>query len=149
LGAGICKRVIDWYRGALVSRLIPLEGNLIRRRWFSTHDGLPPAGYQTRIVQSGDVAMTTGPRNDYSVCTTWFVKNQDAYLLDVYRGRLEYPDLRRKVIALAVNFQEVVHSAPTVNADVAKHRFAGGPNGHSQECASDAQRSRGHGAKRC
>jgi hypothetical protein len=42
LGAGICKRVIDWYGGALVSRLIPLEGNLIRRRWFSTCDVLPP-----------------------------------------------------------------------------------------------------------
>jgi predicted phage terminase large subunit-like protein len=80
---------------------IPLEGNIIRRRWFATYDVLPPASYQTRIVQSWDVAMTTGPRNDYSVCTTWFVNYRDAYLLHVYRGRLEYPDLRRKVIALA------------------------------------------------
>jgi len=44
-----------------------------------------------------------------------------------------------------VNFQEVVHSAPAVNADVAKQAVIrqGGPNGHSQECASDAERSRG------
>jgi predicted phage terminase large subunit-like protein len=80
---------------------IPLEGNIIRRRWFSTYDVLPPKDFQTRIVQSWDVAMTTGSRNDYSVCTTWFVNYQDAYLLHVYRDRLEYPDLRRKVIALA------------------------------------------------
>jgi hypothetical protein len=52
--------------------------------------------------------------------------------------------------ALDVNFQEVVHSAPAVNADVAKHTvIRGGPNGHSQECASDAERSRGDGAECC
>ena len=67
---------------------IPLEGNIIRRRWFSTYDILPPADFQTRIVQSWDVAMTTGSRNDYSVCTTWCVSRQDAYLLHVYRERL-------------------------------------------------------------
>jgi predicted phage terminase large subunit-like protein len=83
---------------------IPLDGNVIRRHWFATYDVLPPANYQTRIVQSWDVAMTTGPRNDYSVCTTWLVKGQDAYLRHVYRGRLGYPDLRRKVIALAVEY---------------------------------------------
>jgi hypothetical protein len=83
---------------------IPLEGNIIRRRWFSTYDVPPPANYQTRIVQSWDVAMTTGARNDYSVCTTWLVNYRDAYLLHVYRGRLEYPDLRRKVIALAAEY---------------------------------------------
>ena len=48
--------------------------------------------------------MTTGSRNDYSVCTTWCVSRQDAYLLHVYRDRLEYPNLRRKVIALATEF---------------------------------------------
>jgi predicted phage terminase large subunit-like protein len=83
---------------------IPLEGNVIRRRWFSTYEVLPPTSYQTRIVQSWDVAMTTGPRNDYSVCTTWLLNYRDAYLLHVYRNRLEYPDLRRKVIALAAEY---------------------------------------------
>jgi predicted phage terminase large subunit-like protein len=43
----------------------------------------------------------TGNQNDYSVCTIWRVDKDDVYLLDVFRGRLEYPDLRRKVIALA------------------------------------------------
>jgi hypothetical protein len=52
---------------------IPLEGNIIRRDWFRPYDVLPPASYDTRIVQSWDVAMTTGQNNDYSVCTTWLV----------------------------------------------------------------------------
>jgi predicted phage terminase large subunit-like protein len=88
---------------------IPLEGNIIRRGWFRFYDVLPPASYDTRIVQSWDVAMMTGHNNDYSVCTTWLVNYQDAYLIHVFRDRLEYPDLRRKVIALGTE-----HAAATI-----------------------------------
>ena len=80
---------------------VPVEGNLIRRSWFLTYDALPSATYGTRIVQSWDVAMMTSGRNDYSACSTWLVHQNDAYLVHVYRARLEYPELRRKVIALA------------------------------------------------
>ncbi len=84
-------------------RPVPVEGNLIRRAWFRYFDpaALPSPSYATRIVQSWDIAMQTSEKNDYSVCTTWRVEKNDVYLLDLFRGRLEYPDLRRKVIALA------------------------------------------------
>jgi len=82
-------------------RPVPVEGNLIRRSWFKAYDNLPANSFETKIVQSWDVAMMTGGHNDYSVCTTWLAHNDDAYLIHVYRDRLEYPDLRRKVIALA------------------------------------------------
>jgi predicted phage terminase large subunit-like protein len=84
-------------------RPVPVEGNLIRRVWLRYFEpaDLPASSYLTRIVHSWDVAMMTGDQNDYSVCTTWRVDKDDVYLLDVFRGRLEYPDLRRKVIALA------------------------------------------------
>ena len=80
---------------------VPIEGNLIRRSWFRTYDALP-AGGVVRVVQSWDVAAVFGPNNDYSVCTTWHVRNNDGYLAHVYRGRLEYPDLRRKIVSLAM-----------------------------------------------
>jgi predicted phage terminase large subunit-like protein len=82
---------------------VPLEGNLIRRGWFRyfTPSGLSAPTYPTKIVQSWAVAMQTGDTNDYSVCTTWRVDRDDVYLLHVFRGRLEYPELRRNVIALA------------------------------------------------
>ena len=52
--------------------------------------------------------------------------------------------------ALAVSFQEVVHSAPSEKAEVVRAlAIRGEPNGHAQECPFNAQRSRGHGAKRC
>jgi predicted phage terminase large subunit-like protein len=85
---------------------VPLEGNLIRRSWFLTYDQLPWPVIQ--VVQSWDVAVLTGERNDYSVCTTWRIVNNNAYLAHVYRGRLEYPDLRRKVIALATEHKATI-----------------------------------------
>ena len=49
---------------------------------------------------------------------------------------------------LVVGFQEVVHSDWTENADVTNVSDSrGGPNGHPEECASDAQRSRDDGSR--
>ena len=89
-------------------RPVPLEGNLIRREWFRCYDRLPPDA-TNRIVQSWDIAMMTGDANDYSVCTTWQMIKSDYYLLDVFRARVQYPDLRRKVASLAAK-----HGARTI-----------------------------------
>ena len=80
---------------------VPLEGNLVRREWFKRYDQLPQKTYNMRMVQSWDVAATTGGGSDYSVCITALVGNSDYYLINVFCARLAYPDLRRKVIALA------------------------------------------------
>jgi predicted phage terminase large subunit-like protein len=82
-------------------RPVPLEGNLIKREWFRRYELLPQKGPRDQIVQSWDTATMTGPANDYSVCTTWLMIKNDYYLMDVFRARLQYPDLRRKVGGLA------------------------------------------------
>ena len=89
-------------------RPVPLEGNLIRRDWFRYSDHLPDDSAK-RIVQSWDIAMMTGDANDYSVCTTWWIIKADYYLVDVFRARLQYPDLRRKLASLAAK-----HGAGTI-----------------------------------
>ena len=88
---------------------VPIDGNVIKRAWFRTYESLPTELVRTRIVQSWDVAMTTGDRNDFSVGTTWLVHKNEAYLVHVYRARLEYPELRRKVIVMAKE-----HNAATI-----------------------------------
>ncbi len=88
---------------------VPLEGNLIWRSWFQAYDDLPAGPSTTRIVQSWDVATMTNDRNDYSVCTTWLIHKKDVYLVHVYRGRLGFPALRLKVIAMATD-----HSATKI-----------------------------------
>lgn len=90
-------------------RPIPLEGNLIKREWFRFYDHLPAPGPREHIAQSWDTAAMTGPENDYSVCTTWRIVKKDYYLLDVFRGRQKYPDLRRTIASLATR-----HGAETV-----------------------------------
>ena len=90
-------------------RPIPLEGNLVKRDWFKTYDDPPAATQQSRIVQSWDVAGTATKRSDWSVCTTWAVHQKTFYLLDVWRGRSEYPALKRQVITL-----QQAHGAQTV-----------------------------------
>lgn len=78
-------------------RPTPVEGNLVKREWFQVYDQ-PPQPENPRIVQSWDVAGTID--GDYSVCTTWLIDQKHAYLRHVFRERLEYPDLKRKVIEL-------------------------------------------------
>jgi predicted phage terminase large subunit-like protein len=84
--------------------VLPLEGNLIRRNWFRFYVQAPAPGSGDRIVQSWDIATMTGEANDFSVCTTWLMAKSDYYLLDVFRARLPYPDLRRKIAILAEKF---------------------------------------------
>lgn len=52
-------------------------------------------------VQSWDTAFKKNQENDYSVCTTWVYTNAGFYLIDVWRGRVEFPELKRKVVELA------------------------------------------------
>lgn len=78
------------------------EGNMIRLEWFGTYDEAPPRHRFIKVVQSWDTGMTSQPTSDYSVCTTWGFELEDHkwYLLDVFRRRLDFPDLRRAVIDL-------------------------------------------------
>lgn len=76
------------------------EGARINVDWFQRYDsGNPPTFEKT--IQSWDTAHDIGERNDFSVCTTWSMKDQQIYLRHVYRERLLYPELERKVIELA------------------------------------------------
>jgi len=81
-------------------RPIPVEGNLVKRDWFRFYDALPGTEHRLSRVQSWDVAGTTADSSDWSVCTTWAMDRKSFYLVDLWRGRLQYPDLKRKVIAL-------------------------------------------------
>ena len=84
---------------------VPPEGNLIKREWFKYYDTASSPGPGVKIVQSWDIATTTDERNDWSVCTTWAIKQKDFYLLDVWRDRVEFPALRRKIVNLALSYQ--------------------------------------------
>jgi predicted phage terminase large subunit-like protein len=81
---------------------VPPGGAMIKRHWIKRYTEPPPASYGTFILQSWDTAAKGGPDNDWSVCTTWFETNDcQWYLLDLWRGRVDYPSLKAKVEQLA------------------------------------------------
>ena len=48
-------------------------------------------------MQSWDTANKPSELSDYSVCTTWGLKGPSFHLLNVFRKKLSYPELRRAV----------------------------------------------------
>jgi predicted phage terminase large subunit-like protein len=76
------------------------EGNLIRWSWFPTYDEPPGWRAGDKIILSWDTAMSGKELSSYSACVVLHLRGETAYLLDVVRQRLEYPDLKRKVLEL-------------------------------------------------
>jgi len=80
------------------------EGSIIKREWWNIYEGekIPSLSY---VLQSYDTAFSTKSSADFSACTTWGVFNARdennvpyaaAILLDAWKERLEYPDLRKR-----------------------------------------------------
>jgi predicted phage terminase large subunit-like protein len=71
------------------------EGNLLRPEWFGSYDGPLPREHFQFVVQSWDTGMTAEPTSDFTVCTTWGFREDRWYLLEVFRRRLDYADIKR------------------------------------------------------
>lgn len=85
---------------------VPPGGAMIQKRWLGFYDAPPERTYGAKVIQSWDCASKAGGRNDWSVCTTWLIdEKRHYYLLDVTRGRYEYPELKATAIALAERFK--------------------------------------------
>ncbi len=50
---------------------IPVEGEIVKWRWFGFYDALPRSMASVAHIQSWDTAQKDGELNDWSVCTTW------------------------------------------------------------------------------
>ena len=84
---------------------VPVGGAMIKRDWLRYYDKAPEPTYRTKVIQSWDTAAKDGAQNDWSVCTTWLLLDKHFYLLDLKRGRYEYPRLRETALALAERFK--------------------------------------------
>ena len=81
---------------------VPPGGAMVKRAWIKRYKRLPPASERLQILQSWDTANVGGPQSDWSVCTTWILGRDGlSYLVDVWRGRVDYPTLKVKVQKLA------------------------------------------------
>ena len=80
---------------------LPLDGELLRWSWFRTYREPPERQAGDLVTQSWDTASKAEEIHDWSACTTWLRRGADHYLLDVWRGRLDYPSLKRQVVSSA------------------------------------------------
>src|SRR4051794_35897587 len=86
-----------------------LDEKVVKPEWFPRYQPQQRPETFDRIVQSWDTANKVSQLSDYSVCTTWGVKENQVYLLHVFRRQLEFPDLKR-----AVRAQQAMYSANLV-----------------------------------
>jgi len=83
---------------------VPAGGLLVERNWLQRYSKAPEKLPGDTVVQSWDCASKDGALNDYSACVTALVRGQDIFILDVWRGRVKFPELIKKVIALAHHY---------------------------------------------
>ena len=76
------------------------QGSLIRREWFARSD----AGVHGRVVQSWDTGIKAGAQHDASACVTIIQQDGMHHVMDVAEMRLEYPELKRRMVAHAERF---------------------------------------------
>ncbi len=82
------------------------NAGIIKREWFCYYS--PGELTQKRnygTYQSWDTAFKKNEENDYSVCTTWRVTENGYYLMNMYRERLEFPELKKSAARLADEFK--------------------------------------------
>lgn len=78
----------------------PPGGALFKGEWLQRYDEVPPPHQVQGIFQSWDTAYDIEDQHDYSVCSTWALSGKRSFLLDIYRDKLEFPDLERAIYRL-------------------------------------------------
>ena len=76
---------------------VAAEGNVFKREWWKYYKELPPF---KRFIHSWDTAFKDKAQNDYSVNTVWGEAVNGYYLLDMWRQKVEYPELKRTAISM-------------------------------------------------
>ena len=81
---------------------IPEAGNMLKRDWLKWCELWPARQPRDVIVQSWDTAVKVTSTSDYSVCLTILVRNNNEYyLIDVWRQKVEFPELCMAVLSEA------------------------------------------------
>ncbi|HVH89566.1 MAG TPA: phage terminase large subunit, partial [Terriglobales bacterium] len=112
----------------------PAGGGLVKAEWFKFYaDRDLPKSFDF-VLQSWDSANKPAELSDFSVCTTWGVKDKNLFLLNVFRKRLGYPELKQ-----AVREQARLFAAKTI---LTEDRASG------TQLIQDLQAEGAHGVKR-
>jgi len=87
------------YAAQYLQSPVPLGGGLIKVEWLHYYEESELPEKPEMILQSWDTANKESELADYSVCTTWWLYKKKAYLVNVLRKKMEYPELKKTVIS--------------------------------------------------
>jgi predicted phage terminase large subunit-like protein len=79
----------------------PSSGNIVKRDWLQFYGPDEKLERFDQILQSWDTANKDTELANFSVCTTWGIKDRSLYLLDVFRRKMDFPELKRTIVELA------------------------------------------------
>lgn len=83
------------FAGQYLQQPAPAGGGIVQWPWFKFYEVAPTPQYGDRIIQSWDHAFTKGEQSNYSACLTFLCRQDNFYVLDVFRGKMEFPQLLR------------------------------------------------------
>jgi predicted phage terminase large subunit-like protein len=111
-GYEVCEKMKSalgsmYFAAQYLQEPVPAQGNLVKADWLLPYDTIPEAPVG-QIVQSWDTASKEGVFTDYSVCVTARIVGRKVYILDVWRKKVPFPELRKAAIELAQHFRAQV-----------------------------------------
>ncbi len=112
------------YAGQYQQRPSPTSGGILKREWFRKYQKKQFPEFKL-IIQSWDTAFSDKPTASYSACTTWgLFKDTDdimrVVLISAWRGRVNYPELRKRAKRLYDNINDTGDTVP--NSYISPHR---------------------------
>lgn len=78
-------------------------GTIFKREWWKRYDERPEQW--EGIVFSLDTAFKKGQHNDWTVNEVWGRRPEGFYLLMMWRERVEFPELKKRTIAMDADWQ--------------------------------------------
>ena len=87
----------DW-NALYLQRPSAKEGNILKRQWWRYYSVLPPKFDE--VIQSWDMNFKEGKNNSFVVGQVWGRKQSNIYLIDQFRGQIDFTQTIRELIRL-------------------------------------------------
>lgn len=81
------------------------EGAIFKRSWWHYYTAEMVPKRFSRVILSLDTAQKTGAQNDYSAGVVIGATGNSYFVLDLWRERVEYPDLKKRVVGLCAKWR--------------------------------------------
>lgn len=90
------------YASLLQQRPAPLEGGIFKREWWKFYDVLPVK--VNKLIMSWDCAFKGDSNSDYVVGMVIATSGVNAYIVDVVRGKYDFPNTVKQIQMLCAKY---------------------------------------------